>query len=77
MSKSNISQLEQGRQGYSQEGLERLADALQCEPGQLLTVDPSKDDAIWSIWERAGQAQREEIVSHAQYVLEKARKTGS
>lgn len=77
MSKGNISQLEANRQGYSQEGLEALADALQCEPGQLLSVDPTKDDAMWSIWERAGTGQKAEIVSHAQYVLEKGRKTGS
>ena len=69
----NVSQLERGLQGYSQEGLESLADALQCDPGQLLTVDPTGDDAIWSIWERAKPGEREMIVELAKTVL----KTGT
>lgn len=72
MSKSNISQLEQGRQGYSQEGLEALAEALQCDPGQIINVDPSKDDAIWSIWERAKTAEREMIVDIAKTIVKRA-----
>lgn len=72
MSKGNISQLEQGVQGYSQEGLERLADALQCDPGQLLTVDPTKDDAIWSIWERAKEGERQMIVDIAKTIVKRA-----
>ena len=40
---SNVSQLEQGRQGYSQEGLEAIANALQCGAGQLLSSSPSGD----------------------------------
>lgn len=75
MAVSNISQLEQGRQGYSQEGLEALADALQCDPGQLLTVDPSKTDAIWSIWEHAKPAERQMIVDIAKTITN--RKTGT
>jgi transcriptional regulator with XRE-family HTH domain len=75
MSVSNISQLEQGRQGYSQEGLEALADALQCDPGQLLMVDPSRSDAIWSIWEGAATAERQMIVDIAKTIT--SRKTGT
>lgn len=73
MSKGNISQLEQAIQGYSQEGLEALADVLQCDPGQLLNVDPTKDDAIWSIWERAKPAERTMIVEVAKTIV----KTGT
>lgn len=71
MSVSNISQLEQGRQGYSQEGLEAIADALNCEPGQLLNVDPTKADAIWSIWELAKPGERKLIVDIAKSVTGK------
>lgn len=63
MSVSNISQLERGVQGYSQDGLEALAEALRCDPAQLLTVDPNRDDALWSIWERAKPGDRERIVA--------------
>jgi transcriptional regulator with XRE-family HTH domain len=69
----NVSQLERGLQGYSQEGLEALADALNCDPGQLLTVDPTGDDAIWSIWERAKPAERTMIVNVAKTIV----KTGT
>jgi transcriptional regulator with XRE-family HTH domain len=69
----NVSQLERGLQGYSQEGLEALAEALRCDPGQLLTVDPTGDDAMWSIWEKAEPGQRKIIVELAKTVV----KTGT
>lgn len=68
---SNVAQLEQGRQGYSDKGLEALADALKCTPGQILMVDPSKDDAIWSIWENANQGDRQKIVEIARTITGK------
>jgi DNA-binding Xre family transcriptional regulator len=68
---SNVSQLEAGRQGYSQEGLERLADALQCDPGQLLNVDPTKGEGIWSIWEIAKPGDRQKIVDIARTIVGK------
>lgn len=72
MSVSNVSQLERGLQGYSQDGLEKLAEALQCEPGHLHMVDPSRDDAIWSIWEQAQEGQRREILGFAKGVVKKS-----
>lgn len=71
--KGNVSQLENGVQGYSQEGLEALAEALQCEPGQILNVDPTKDDAIWSIWERVEPEERKSIMKMVKGLL----KTGT
>jgi transcriptional regulator with XRE-family HTH domain len=65
----NVSQLERGLQGYSQEGLEALAEALQCDPGDILTVDPFKNAAIWSVWERANPSEREMIVQLATTVV--------
>jgi len=49
---SSISQLERGKQGYSQPMLEAIADALQTEPANLLMRDPTAEDAIWSIEEQ-------------------------
>lgn len=74
MAVSNISQLEQSRQGYSQEGLEALADALRCDPGQILNVDPTRGDGIWSIWENAAPGERQQIVEIAHTIT---RKTGT
>lgn len=66
---SNVSQLEQGRQGYSQEGLEALADALNCDPGQLLNVNPMKSEGIWSLWETAKPGERDLIINLARQVV--------
>ncbi len=52
MSAGNISAMERGAQNYTQPGLEALARAYDCKPGQLLMVDPLTSD-IWSIWELA------------------------
>lgn len=52
MTAGNISAMERGAQGYTQNGLESLARAYDCLPGQLLMVDPLNSD-IWTIWELA------------------------
>ena len=62
---STISQIETMKQGYSQPTLEALADALQCEPADLLMRDPSREDALWSIWESLEPAQRNQITEIA------------
>lgn len=41
---SIISRLERGEIPYSQEWLEALADALNCEPGDLLRPPPTETD---------------------------------
>lgn|SRR5690606_17347145 len=43
---STISQLENGKQGYSQALLEGLAEALSCEPWDLLHNDPNKEGDV-------------------------------
>lgn len=67
----NVSQLERGLQGYSDEGLALLADALQCTPGQILEVDPTDDEAIWSLWERAKPGQRRTLLEVAKEMVVK------
>jgi transcriptional regulator with XRE-family HTH domain len=51
LSVSSISQLENGEQGYSQPTLEALAEALGCQPGDLLMRNPNDPEAPWGIWE--------------------------
>ena len=43
MTAGNLSQLERGTQGYSQTGLEALAEVYDCDPGQLLSQPPVSD----------------------------------
>lgn len=68
-----ISQLETGRINYRQPLLEALADELHIRPGDLLNVDPTKDDAMWSIWETLEPAQRRQAFQ----IIETFKKTGS
>jgi transcriptional regulator with XRE-family HTH domain len=62
---STISQLETGKQGYSQPTLEAIAEALDCEPADLLMRDPGRQDAMWSIWEGLDIPAREQITEIA------------
>lgn len=71
MTAGNLSAMERGAQGYTQAGLESLAQAYNCDPGQLLTVDPTKGDAIWSIWELAKPGDRQKIVDIAKTIIGK------
>lgn len=68
-----ISQLETGRINYRQPLLEALADALRCRPGDILNIDPTQDDAIWSLWETLEPAQRRQAFR----IIETFKKTGS
>jgi transcriptional regulator with XRE-family HTH domain len=43
MTHGAVSQLERGLVGYSQDSLEALADALQCEPADLLWRHPDSE----------------------------------
>lgn len=64
-----ISQLENGQSDYTGELLKVLADALMCEPVDLLIRDPSQPEAIWTIWDQAKPAQRRQIVEVAKTLL--------
>lgn len=45
-SASSICQLESGKQGFTDTTLVAIADALRCEPADLLTVDPLIDGEV-------------------------------
>ena len=47
VSASMISQLEQGKAGYTQKTLELLADALKLQPWQLLASKPGDNKGFW------------------------------
>ena len=64
MTSSHLSMLERGLRGYTQETLERLADALQTSVGSLLTRRPG-DDEIWSLWDQAKPGVRAQLTEIA------------
>lgn len=62
VSRGAISQLENGITAYTQGMLEALADALACEPADLLQSDPKIDDALHSIWKSLEAPAREQAI---------------
>jgi transcriptional regulator with XRE-family HTH domain len=66
-----ISQLERGHFNYTQPMLEAIADALMCEPGDLVMRDPLSSQSIWSVWEHASIEQRDQIVRIAETIIRK------
>ncbi|KQZ31602.1 hypothetical protein ASD50_15165 [Mesorhizobium sp. Root552] len=72
ISKATLSRIESGKQPYTQDTLEALADALSCEPADLIMRDPTAPGAIWSLWERANPAQRQQIESVVRALVEAA-----
>jgi transcriptional regulator with XRE-family HTH domain len=69
-----ISQLETGRINYTQPLLEKLAEEFRCSPGDLLNVDPTVDQAMWSIWESLDLPARNQVAEIASTFQ---RKTGT
>jgi len=67
--KANVSRVETGKQGYTQDYLEALADALQTDRASLLMRDPLEPKGIWSIWENALPGQRRQIVEHSKIII--------
>jgi transcriptional regulator with XRE-family HTH domain len=74
MDKGNLSKVERGLLPYNQDLLERLADALQTDPASLLMRDPTNQDAIWSIWDRASAVERAQLEGVANALLESRRR---
>lgn len=70
MSKGNLSNIENGKTGYNQATLEALAEALQCDPADLLMRNPADPEGIWSLWETAKPAQRKQILGIIKGLLE-------
>lgn len=71
-----LSQLERGLVNYTQPMLEALADALNCEAGDLIMRNPLAMDALWSIKEQLAKASPEQQ-RQALAVIETLLKTGT
>lgn len=67
---ASLSRIERGLQPYSQATLEAIADALGCDPADLLVRDPTQDQMIWSLWDKLSQAQRRQAVRLIQAISE-------
>lgn len=68
ISKPSISRLEHGKQPYTQDLLEKLAEVLNTDPGSLIMRDPTDTEGLWTLWERAEPGQRQQILQIAKVV---------
>lgn len=75
MSTGNISAIENRRQGYSDDGLRKLAVALKTTPEALLGIDPLSEGTgdFWPLWAKASPEDRQLLTDMAGR-LAKARK---
>ncbi len=69
VSTSTVTQIETGKMGWSPVTLRRLAKALKITPGQLLDIDPTGEEAFWSLYGRADMKEREAIHDHAKVIV--------
>ena len=58
---SALSYLERGQSAYTQGTLEALAEALGTDPASLIMRNPAEDNAIWSLWDNASPAEKQQI----------------
>lgn len=58
MTASNLSMLERGLRGYTQETLEAIAAALNTSVAALLSRAPSREADEWAAWDNAEPADR-------------------
>lgn len=72
MTPGNLSAMERGTQGYTQDGLEALADTYGVPPGWLTDVDPASVEDILPVWERAKPSDRKKIVDIARTIIGEA-----
>lgn len=54
----SISRLETGEAGYVQNTLERIARALETDPGSVIMRDPRVVEGLLSIWDRVPLGER-------------------
>jgi transcriptional regulator with XRE-family HTH domain len=58
---SSVSQLETGKQGYSQPMLEAIAEALRCEPADLLNMNPLKEGEVIDLMRLLNKAENRDM----------------
>jgi len=62
VSTATISQIENAETGYKQEYLEAIAEAVGCDPADLLVRSPDDPEPIWRLWDLASAPQRKQII---------------
>jgi transcriptional regulator with XRE-family HTH domain len=58
IARSYLTKIERGARRYDQPFLEAAAEALRCEPCDIIMRDPTEPESIWSIWETLSPVER-------------------
>jgi transcriptional regulator with XRE-family HTH domain len=69
MTAGNLSNLENAKINYTQDTLERVAEALNCHVVDLLTRAPQDSPNLFALWDRASQAKRATMLAVAEAIL--------
>lgn len=69
ISHAQLGRIERRLQKYNQGLLEALAEHYGTDPASLIMRDPTKPDAMWSLWDQAKEGQRQEIEKYAEFVV--------
>lgn len=72
IARSYVSHVEKGNRRYDQLFLEAAADALLCQPADLIMRDPTQPGSIWSIWDQIPPTEREQAAKVLQTFTKKA-----
>jgi len=67
----NLGKIERGTVPYSQTLLEMLAEVYGTDPGSLIMRDPTRPEAIFSIWENLSPAKQAEAISFLSFLAER------
>jgi transcriptional regulator with XRE-family HTH domain len=73
IARSYLSKIERGDRRYDQHFLEAAADALRCEPANLINIDPTGPDSLWSVWEQLSPPERKQAFA----IIKAIRDTGT
>ena len=63
IARSYLTKIERGTRRYDQPFLEAAAEALRCEPGDIITRNPSDPESIWSIWDQLNPLERQQAIA--------------
>ena len=63
IARSYLTKIERGSRRYDQPFLEAAAEALRCEPSQLIDVDPTAPEGLWSLWEQLTLPERSQALA--------------
>jgi transcriptional regulator with XRE-family HTH domain len=72
MAQPTVARIERGEISYTQPVLEAMADALRCEPADLIMRDPGKP-TIWSLLDGIAEADKPKVLR----IIEAFKKTGT